>query len=114
MRGVLAKAGGWLDKVSAVSAGVGDSVSRQAEVAARAKAEMPPPVPYDPAEMIRSAAGSGDIRWLVGLSDAMAERRAEAEAARIKAIDVMNARDLALHGLAAGESFVAPPALGAS
>lgn len=114
MRGVLAKAAGWLDQASGVSAGVGDSVSRQAEVAARAKAEMPPPVPYDPAEMIRSAAGSGDIRWLVGLSDAMAEQRAAAEAARIKAVDVMNARDLALHGLAAAESFGAPPALGAS
>jgi hypothetical protein len=114
MRGVLAKAAGWLDKVSAVSAGVGDSVSRQAEVAARAKDEMPPPVRYDPADMIRSAAGGGDIRWLVGLSDAMATRRAEAEAARIKAVDVMNARDIALHGLAAGESFGAPPALGAS
>ncbi|MDT7728502.1 MAG: hypothetical protein QOI21_5078 [Actinomycetota bacterium] len=114
MRGVLAKAAGWLDKVSAVSAGVGDSVSRQAEVAARAKDEMPPPVPYDPARMIRSAAGGGDIRWLVGLSEAMAARRAESEAARIKAVDVMYVRDTALHALAAKETFGAPPALGAS
>lgn len=114
MRGVLAKAAGWLGQVSVVSSGVGDSVVMQADVAARAKAEMPPPVAYDPAGMIRDAAGSGNILLMAGLSDAMSARRAEAEAARAKAVDVMNARDTGLHALADQGSFGAPPALGAS
>jgi hypothetical protein len=111
MRSVLRKAAGWLDQLAAGSARVGDAVSQQAAVAARAKAEMPPPVPYDPVGMIRGAAASGDILSLVGLSGAMAARRAEAEAARLKAVDVMNSRDAALHALAGGESFGPPPTL---
>ena len=114
MRVLLVKAAGWLDRAAAVSSSVGDAVSQQAGVAARAKAEMPSPVSYDPGGMIREAAASGDILRLVELSDAMSARRAEAEAARVKAVDVMNARDAALHGLAGKESFGAPPALGAS
>jgi hypothetical protein len=114
MRGVLAKAAGWLDQVAVVSSGLGDSVTMQADVAARAKAEMPPPVAYDPAGMIRDAAGSGNLLLMGGLSDAMAVRRVEAEAARLKAVDVMNARDAALHALAGKESFGTPPALSAS
>jgi hypothetical protein len=113
MREVLAKAAGWLGQVSVVSSGVGDSVAMQADVAARAKADMPPPVAYDPAGMIRDAAGSGNILLMAGLSDAMSARRGEAEVARAKAVDVMSARDTALHALAGGESFGAPPVLGA-
>jgi hypothetical protein len=114
MRGVLAKAAGWLEQVSAVSSEVGDAVSQQAGVAARAKAEMPRPVPYDPAGIIRGAAASGDVLRLAALSDVMADRRAEAEAARMRAVDVMNARDAALHALAGREPFGDPPALGAT
>ena len=114
MRGALARAAGWLDQAAVVSSGVGDSVTQQADAAARAKAEMPPPVDYDPAVMIRDAAGSGNLLLMAGLSDAMSARRAEAEAARLKAVDVMNTRDAALHALAGKESFGAPPALSAS
>jgi hypothetical protein len=73
---------------------------------------MPPPVPYDAASMIREAAG--DVLRLVGLSEAMAVKRAEAEAARLKAIDVMNARDGALRAAVPARSFDAPPDLGPS
>jgi hypothetical protein len=114
MRVLLVKAAGWLDQVAAVSSSVGDAVSQQAGVAARAKAEMPSPVSYDPGDMIREAAVSGDILRLVGLSDAMSARRSEAEASRVKAVDVMNARDVALHALAGKESFGSPPKLDAS
>jgi hypothetical protein len=89
-------------------------VSAQAEVAARARADMPPPVHYDPGEMIRGAAASGNVLELAGLSVAMETRRREAEAARIKAIDVMNTRDAALRDLVPPDSFTPPPALGRS
>jgi hypothetical protein len=41
----------------------------------------------------------------------MSARRAASEAARTKAIDVMNARDAGLAALAGKESFATPPAL---
>jgi len=107
-RGVLGKAAHWLSHSAAVSSTLGESVGGQAEAAARARADMPPPVTYDPAAMIRDAAGSGNILALAALADEMEARRAEAEAARQKAIDVMNTRDAALHGLAPGTGFSAP------
>jgi hypothetical protein len=67
---------------------------------------MPPPVPYDPVAMIREA--SGNVLSLIGLSDAMAARRAESEAARLKAIDVMNTRDSALRAAVPAQSAEAP------
>ncbi|QRP48753.1 PPE domain-containing protein [Amycolatopsis sp. FDAARGOS 1241] len=112
MRAVLAKATGWLGESAAVSAKVGDSVAAQADVAARARAEMPPPVEFDPAAMIRSAAASGSVLQLAGLSIELDARRAAAEAARQKAIDVVRTRDEALRGLVPGVSFPAAPALG--
>ncbi len=104
-RGVLGKAAHWLAHSAAVSATLGDAVGGQAEAAARARADMPPPVTFDPAGMIRDAAGSGSILALVALADEMETRRAEAEAARQKAIDVMNTRDAALHSLAPRTGF---------
>lgn len=112
MRAVLARAAGWLGESAAVSTVVGDAVAGQADVAARARAEMPPPVEFDPAAMIRSAAASGNVLELAGLSFAMDARRAEAEAARQKAIDVVRTRDTALHGLVPGVAFPDTPALG--
>lgn len=107
-RAVLGKATHWLAHSAAVSTTVGESIGGQAEAAARARADMPPPVAYDPAAMIRDAAGSGNILALAFLADEMEARRAEAEAARQKAIDVMNTRDTALHGLAPRTGFSAP------
>jgi PPE family len=111
VRDALTKATTWLDHAAGVSSSVGSSVSEQAAVAARARADMPPPVPYDPGAMIRTAVLSGDLGRLVGLSGAMSARRAESEAARIKAIDVMAVRDVSVAALALKEPFVAPPAL---
>ena len=111
-RAALGRAARWLSHSAAVSAAVGSAVGAQADVAARARADMPPPVPYDPAVMIRDAASSGNVLVLAGLSDTMAARRAEAEAARQKAIDVLRTRDAALRGHVPAESFAAPPSLG--
>ncbi|MGW7537765.1 PE-PGRS family protein [Amycolatopsis sp. NPDC054798] len=113
MRKVLGKASDWLAETSVVSAKVGEAVHGQAEVAARARADMPAPVDFDPAAMIRSAAASGNLVALAGLSSAMDERRAEAEAARQKAIDVLRTRDTALRGLVPEGGFPAVPPLGA-
>ncbi|PFG50540.1 PPE family protein [Amycolatopsis sulphurea] len=112
MRAVLAKAAGWLGETATVSTVVGDAVAGQAEVAARARAEMPEPVEFDPAAMIRSAAASGDVLELAGLSFVMDIRREAAEAARQKAIDVLRTRDTALRGLVPQAAFPAAPALG--
>ncbi|GAA4546900.1 PPE domain-containing protein [Amycolatopsis samaneae] len=112
VREVLGTATRWLTEQATVSTALGESVAGQADVAARARAEMPPPVGFDPAAMIREAAASGNLAQLAGLSGAMAAQRARAEAARQKAVDVMNARDVALHGLVPRQGFAAPPSLG--
>lgn len=109
VRATLAKASAWSEQATEVSFALADAVHDQAGIAARARAAMPPPVPYDPAAMIREA--SGDVLSLIGLSDAMAARRAESEAARLKAIDVMNTRDGALRAAVPSQSFEAPPEL---
>ncbi|HWD02958.1 MAG TPA: PPE domain-containing protein [Amycolatopsis sp.] len=113
MRAVLARATSWLGETAAASARVGDAVTGQAGVAARARADMPPPVEFDPAAMIRSAAASGNVLTLAGLSFDLDARRAEAEAARQKAIDVVRTRDEALRGFVPPVSFPAVPSLGA-
>jgi hypothetical protein len=111
-RAALGRAARWLAHSAAVSASVGSAIGAQADTAARARADMPPPVSYDPASMIRDAASSGNVLVLAGLADEMAARRAEAEAARQKAIDVLRTRDTALRAHVPAESFPAPPALG--
>ncbi|GAB3152282.1 PPE domain-containing protein [Amycolatopsis sp. NPDC004378] len=111
-REAVSRAAQWLSHSAAVSASVGSAVGAQADVAARARADMPPPVAYDPASMIRDAASSGNVLVLAGLAEEMAARRAEAEAARQKAIDVMRTRDTALRGHVPASAFEAPPTLG--
>jgi hypothetical protein len=114
LRAVLAKASGWLTWSADLSAALGQAVSGQAEVAARARADMPPPVDYDPGSMIRGAAAGGNLLALAALADEMEARRAEAEEARRKAVDVMNTRDAALRSLTPRVSFAKPPELGRS
>ncbi|RZQ59873.1 WXG100 family type VII secretion target [Amycolatopsis suaedae] len=111
MRGVLGQAAGWSADAAELSDALGRSVSAQADIAARARAEMPPPVRYDPAGMIREAAASGNLLNLAGLSAAMHARKAEAEAARQKAVDVMNARDDGLRAAVPEGEFTPPPPL---
>ncbi|MFF5992127.1 PE-PGRS family protein [Prauserella flavalba] len=111
LRAVLRKAAGWSQEAAAVSVSLGEAVGSQAETAARARAEMPEPVPYDPAGMIRDAVAAGDLAALAGLSGALSARREEAEAARQKAIDVLYARDAALRAAVPSSSFTAPPSL---
>ncbi|HVV10394.1 PE-PGRS family protein [Amycolatopsis sp.] len=110
VRATLAKAAGWSEQATEVSLALSDAVNQQAGIAARARAEMPPPVAYDPVAMIREAA-AGTVLDRIGLSDAMTAKREEAEAARAKAIDVMNARDGALRAAVPGRSFDPPPEL---
>ena len=111
VRDTVAKAAAWSEQATEVSYGVADAVAQQAAIAARARSEMPPPVPFDPARMISDAMHSGKLFPLVGLSDALEARRAEAEAARRKAVDVMNARDAALRASVPARSFDPPPDL---
>ncbi|MDQ0382344.1 PE-PGRS family protein [Amycolatopsis thermophila] len=112
LRATLAKARNWSGHASELSLAVSDAVGRQAGIAARARDEMPPPVVYDPVAMIREAATGGDLAALAGLSEAMERRRAAAEEARQKAIDVLNSRDAALRESVPGRFFDEPPELG--
>ena len=111
VRDTLAKAAGWSEQATEVSYAMSDAVVQQAGIAARARAEMPPPVPFDPVGMIYDAMHSGKLLPLLGLSDALAARRDESAAARRKAIDVMNARDAALQAAVPARAFDAPPDL---
>lgn len=111
VRDTLAKAAGWSEQATEVSYALADAVSQQAGIAARARAEMPAPVPYDPARMISDAMHSGNFLALLGLSDAMNERREASEQARLKAIDVMNTRDAALRAAVPARTFDTPPEL---
>ncbi|PXY28029.1 PE-PGRS family protein [Prauserella muralis] len=111
LRAVLDRAAHWSAETAVASAAVGDAVARQAEAAARARAQMPEPVGYDPAAMIRDAASSGSILALAGLSAALTARAAEAESARQRAVDVLYARDEALASALPDVSFSAPPPL---
>lgn len=112
LRKTLAKARSWSGHATELSVSLSDAVARQAGIAARARDEMPPPVPYDPVAMIREAAATGGLVALAGLSDAMEQRRAAAEEARQKAIDVLNARDAALRESVPTRFFDEPPELG--
>ncbi|MFD5247028.1 PE-PGRS family protein [Amycolatopsis sp. NPDC058340] len=114
LRGVLATASGWLTWSADLSSSLGKAVSGQAEAAARARADMPPPVDYDPGAMIRGAAAGGNLALLAALADEMEAKHAEAEEARRKAVDVMNTRDASLRSLTPRVSFGKPPELGRS
>ncbi|WP_236791666.1 PPE domain-containing protein [Amycolatopsis sp. GM8] len=109
VRAALGRVSAWSEQAAGASFALADAVTDQAGIAARARAEMPPPVPYDPVAMIRETAGN--VLGLIGLSDAMAARREQSEAARLKAIDVMNARDSALRAAVPARSFEALPEL---
>lgn len=114
VRDTFARAAEWSRKAGDAFSGLAGAIAEQAGIAARARAEMPPPVRYDPVEMIRAAAGGGDVLELLGLSETMDQRRAAAEAARLRAVDVMNSRDAALRASVPAVAFEAPPSLGAS
>ncbi|NKQ58704.1 PE-PGRS family protein [Amycolatopsis sp. K13G38] len=111
VRDTLAKAAGWSEQATEVSYALADAVGQQAGIAARARAEMPAPVPYNPVQMISEAIHGGNFLALLGLSDAMNERYEASEAARLKAIDVMNTRDAALRAAVPARSFDVPPEL---
>lgn len=114
MREALATAADWSGRTTEMAGALSDAVGDQAGIAARARAEMPPPVDFDPVRTIRQAASSGNLLDLIGLSDELSARRAEAQAARTKAIDVMNTRDTALRAAVPVASFDVPPELGSS
>ncbi|KID28026.1 PPE domain-containing protein [Prauserella rugosa] len=111
LRAAFARAGQWAQHAAETASEVGGGVAAQAGAAARARAAMPEPVAYDPAATIRDAVGGGDLAALVGLTDALAERREQAERARRQAIDVLYARDRALRDAVPAGSFTAPPSL---
>src|SRR5690349_8287478 len=61
MRAHLARVAAWTRETGAAYRVAGDAIARQSEAAEVAKSSMPPPVPYDPAQMIRDASASGNL-----------------------------------------------------
>src|SRR6266540_3276600 len=58
MRAQLARIARWTKETGAAYRAAADAIGAQSEAAGSAKTAMPPPVPYDPAQMIREAAAS--------------------------------------------------------
>lgn len=111
VRSAVRAATEWSRRAAEVSDTVGSAIAEQAEAAARARADLPDPVSYDPAGMIREAAVGGDVWQLVGLSDAMSARAEEAERVRQKAVDVVYTRDSAFDTAVPRTEFPGPPSL---
>ncbi|GAA1224634.1 PPE domain-containing protein [Prauserella halophila] len=111
LRAALDRARSWAGQAAATADAVGGAVVSQSGVAAQARSAMPDPVSYDPGAMIRDAIATGDLAALAGMTDTMAQRRAEAEEARRRAVDVLHARDRALRDAARVPSFTTPPSL---
>lgn len=111
LRAALSRASAWSTHAADTAAAVGGAVTQQAGAAAQARAAMPEPVSYDPAEMIRSAATGGDLAAMAGMTDMMDDRRQRAEQAWRQAVDVLYTRDRALRDGVPASSFTPPPSL---
>lgn len=108
MRASVMSTASWSRQAADFSVGVANSLAGQASIASRAKQEMPEPVDYDPGQIIRSTVQSGNIIALCSLPATLWAKQAESEAAKQKAVDVMNARDAGLHTTAVREGFPQP------
>ncbi|NUT52276.1 MAG: hypothetical protein HOV94_34025 [Saccharothrix sp.] len=87
----------------------GEVVREQTYVADEAKAKMPPVVDYDPMKMISEAAHSGNPFKVLALPFAIRAQAEKADEARTQALDVLNARDEALHSATLAMPTLAEP-----
>jgi hypothetical protein len=112
MRAHLNRIAAWTRQTGAAYQAASDAIGRQGEAAAVAKSSMPPPVPYDPAQMIRDATAGGNISELAALPFRMYEQKQKHDAAHDEAARIVAARDQTF-GEAAGAvpAFTPPPLL---
>ncbi|MDR6591688.1 hypothetical protein ACFFSW_34745 [Saccharothrix longispora] len=95
-RTALAKVGKFSDMTGDHFTSTGDALHDQVSAASGAKARMPEPVEYDPKKMFTDAIGRGNVFDLAALAVTMPMRKAESEAAKAEAVQVMQARDDAM------------------
>jgi hypothetical protein len=113
MRAHLARIAAWTRQTGTAYQAAGEAIGSQGEAAAVAKSSMPPPVPYDPAQMIRDASAGGNIADLAALPFRMYEQKQKHDAAHDEAARIVAARDKAFSESAgAVPSFTPPPLLG--
>ena len=112
MRAQLARVVEWTRQTGAHYQATSAAIAAQSGVAESAKSAMPPPVPYDPAQMIRDARASGDILRMASLPFQMYAQKQLHDAAHEEAVRVVTERDRAFSA-AAGQvpAFAAPPSV---
>lgn len=108
MRASVLSMAAWSHQAAEASVNMANSMAKHSAIAARAKHDMPEPVEYDPAGLIRSTVQSGNIFALCALPGVLWANRAASEAAKQKAVDVMNARDAGFHTAVVTEGFPQP------
>lgn len=109
MREQLARVATWSKATGARYQAASAAVGEQSAAADSAKTAMPPPVPYDPAQMIRDAAASGNISEMAALPFAMYAQKQKHDAAHDQAAEVVSNRDLAFADAAARVPVFSPP-----
>ena len=112
MRAQLARVARWSKETGARYGAAAAAISTQSVVADSAKRSMPPPVPYDPAQMIKDARDSGNILAMAALPFKMYAQKQKHDAAHDEAARIVAERDLAF-SLSAGAipEFSPPPSL---
>ncbi|MFL6140960.1 MAG: PPE domain-containing protein, partial [Labedaea sp.] len=110
MRAALTRVADWTRVTAAGYQAAATTITTQAEAAQSAKAAMPPPVRYDPAAMIRAAAGNPAD--LAALPFRLHEQKRQHDAAHAEAARVVTLRDRTLTEAAGAlPGFTPPPTL---
>jgi hypothetical protein len=112
MRAHLARVAHWSKAMGAHYQAAGTAIATQATAAESAKSAMPPPVPYDPAAMIRQARESGSLLQLAQLPFQLYAQKHKRDAAHEEAARVITERDRTMaHAATEIPPFEPPPAL---
>jgi hypothetical protein len=112
MRTQLARIALWSEKTGAQYQAASGAITEQTGAADTAKRNMPPPVPYDPGQMIRDARESGNMFEMAALPFKMYAQKQRHDAAHEQAVEVVGNRDSSF-AAAAGSipAFIPPPSL---
>lgn len=112
MRAQLARIAAWSEETGARYRSASAAITEQSGAADSAKSNMPPPVPYNPAQMIKDARDSGNIFDLAALPFTMYAQKQLHDAAHDRAAEIVTNRDTAFGTAAASvPEFIPPPSL---
>jgi hypothetical protein len=112
MRAQLARVAQWSKETGAHYGAASAAITSQSGVSDSAKSSMPPPVPYDPAQMIKDARGSGNVFDMAALPFLMYAQKQKHDAAHEEAARIVSERDRAFTQAAGAiPRFVPPPTL---